>query len=105
MKWIILGDGCDQDGNGSLSLEEFGLMMEKSPLRDTLAGGRGARMYAELASQEGILTKRDWLSLFRHVQVKSTPPACSLRLLRSRVLRVGQTFPSRAGSSSFDTWR
>ena len=45
-------------------------MMEKSPLRDKLAGGRGARMYGELTSQEGILTKRDWLSLFRYVEVR-----------------------------------
>ena len=30
-----------------------------------------AKIYGELASQEGILTKRDWLSLFRYVEVRA----------------------------------
>ena len=93
---VRAGGGADwrrvrQDGNGSLSLEEFTLMIGRSPLRATLSDGKVARMYSELVSQEGIMTKRDWLSLFRYVEVRAAAirlrgwrAAC--RLLRS--LRV-----------------
>ena len=87
------GGGADwrrvrQDGNGSLSLEEFTLMIGRSPLRATLSDGKVARMYSELVSQEGIMTKRDWLSLFRYVEVRAAAIRLRGRRAACRLLRL-----------------
>ena len=65
--WILTD--CIQDGNGSLSLDEFIQMIDKSLVRSKYSVKQILKIYSELTSQEGILTKRDWLSLFRYVEV------------------------------------
>ena len=65
-----------QDGNGSLSLDEFGQMMDRTPLRARYSDRQIAKIFGELASQDGILTKRDWLSLFRYVEVPTRAHLC-----------------------------
>ena len=92
MLGVRAGGGADwrrvrQDGNGSLSLEEFTLMIGRSPLRATLSDGKVARMYSELVSQEGIMTKRDWLSLFRYVEVRAAAIRLRGRRAACRLLR------------------
>ena len=44
-------------------------MIEKSPVRSKYSIKQILKIYSELTSQEGILTKRDWLSLFRYAEV------------------------------------
>ena len=46
--------------------------LARSPLRQKYSDRQLLRIYSELASHEDVLTKRDWLSVFRHVEASSS---------------------------------
>ncbi len=58
-----------QNKDSNLSLQEFRSMVARSPLHNKYSEKQLLHLYSELTSDHGVLTKRDWLSLFHHVEV------------------------------------
>jgi hypothetical protein len=48
-------------------------MVSRSPLHSKYSEKQLLHLYSELTSDHGALTKRDWLSLFHHVEVRADP--------------------------------